>query len=216
MNMTATGVAYNEALSVSGFPASASLLGFYGGVLYALAYDAADDQGVLYASLPLRYHLFDQAEDFMALSSYPLLLLPYTGGLVFGTSTNIYKFTPKHVTDTGQVAGETLTEMANYGVIPGGCGDTVEGRRLCLDTARRRAHYRRPYPVQVRTDDEGPLLGRPGRVQPRLPVPRSRLRQVRRLDDRWQPAVQRLVGALVAVMATPRYHAICALNCHCR
>jgi hypothetical protein len=127
MNMTATGVAYNEALSVSGFPASASLLGFYGGVLYALAYDAADDQGVLYASLPLRYHLFDQAEDFMALSSYPLLLLPYTGGLVLGTSTNIYKFTPKHVTDTGQVAGETLTEMANYGVIPGGCGDTVEG-----------------------------------------------------------------------------------------
>jgi hypothetical protein len=137
MNMTATGVAYEQPLSTVSFPADASLLCFFGGVLYAACYDAAADQGVIYTSLPLRYHLFDMAADFTAVSSYPLLLLPFAGGVVVGTETNIYRYLPAHRSEMGADVKETLTEIANYGVVSGGCGDVMdEGGKAIFWTRR--------------------------------------------------------------------------------
>jgi hypothetical protein len=127
LNMTGSGVTYEEPLSGISFPADAHLLAFYDGALFAASYDRAVDQGVIYPSLPLRYHLFDPAEDFIAVSSYPLLLLPFVDGLIIGTSTNIYKYTPEHLKVSGQTSHEVLTEIADYGVVAGGCGDVHEG-----------------------------------------------------------------------------------------
>lgn len=124
MNWTRTGVEYQHPVSVISFPTDAKLLGFFKGQLMAATYDPQADQGALYFSLPLHYHLFDpqRSGGFLGLSSCPLLILPYgqehkmsleeTADLIIGTSTNIYHYN-----------GEKLTEVADYGVIPGVCGD---------------------------------------------------------------------------------------------
>lgn len=125
MNMTATGVEYPYPLSTDSFPSDATLLAFCHGCLYAATYDAAVGAGTLYRSMPLQFHLFDKATSFIGLSSIPLLLLSHAEGeaMTIGTSTNVYNYTPPHTKAGGLDVGEHLTEVANYGVIPGICGD---------------------------------------------------------------------------------------------
>jgi hypothetical protein len=125
MNMTATGTEYPYELSVDSFPSDATLLQFCHGRLYAATYDATSGMGAMYASQPLQFHLFDKASEFVGLSSVPLLLLAHSEGeaMTIGTSTNVYNYTPPHTKATGVAVGEHLTEVANYGVIPGICGD---------------------------------------------------------------------------------------------
>lgn len=127
INMLATGAEYPYSMGIDAFPTDALLLCFYRGRLCAAAYDATSDMGALYMSLPLQFHLFDKSADFLGLSSVPLLLLPHSDGqqLIIGTSTNIYNYD-----------GERLTEVANYGVIPGICGDTLQGGNAYFWTAR--------------------------------------------------------------------------------
>jgi len=66
------------------------------------------------------------AVDFISVSSVPLLLLPFAEGILVGTTTNIYNFTPAHRKEMGFEVPDLLTEVANYGVVQGVCGDTTQ------------------------------------------------------------------------------------------
>ncbi len=125
MNWTATGEKYPYLSGLDSFPTDARLLCHSRhGRLMAACYDPAADMGVIYLSLPLQYHLFNKAKDFISVSSCPLLLLPHAEGIIIGTATNIYNYVPpSHHKNTGVATPESLTEIANYGVMPGTCGD---------------------------------------------------------------------------------------------
>lgn len=109
-----TGPDYPFTTALTSFPAEAYLLSHYGGRLYAGCYDPTTQNGVVYMSMPLMYHLFDQSKDFISTSGAPLLLLECKAGLVIGTDSNLYLWN-----------GETLRALANYGVVAGVCGDTT-------------------------------------------------------------------------------------------
>jgi hypothetical protein len=127
LNMTATGVVYEYPMSCASFPSDANVLAFYNGVLYAGTYSPASGMGAIYQSLPLHPHMFDLATDFIGVAGVPLLILPFSDGLIIGTDQLIYKYSPKHLKVGGAVANEVLTIIANYGVVPGGCGDVFKG-----------------------------------------------------------------------------------------
>jgi len=138
LNMTATGQKYPYTSVLESFPTDARLLCHTRhGRLMAACYDPAADMGVVYLSLPQQYHLFNKAKDFISVSSCPLLLLPHAGGIIIGTSTNIYNYVPAaHHKDTGVETPESLTEIANYGVVPGICGDVDKDGTPYFWTAR--------------------------------------------------------------------------------
>jgi hypothetical protein len=112
---------------------------------------------VIYASLPLQYHLFDKAADFLVTSSVPLLLLSHAGGIIIGTSTNIYNWSP-HRPDSQSDGASVLTEVANYGVIPGICGDVTQDHITAYLWTVRGVAKAMPYELVT----EGTFSGDPG------------------------------------------------------
>lgn len=138
MNWTASGEKYPYTTALDSFPADARLLCHSRhGRLMAAVYDPVADMGAVYLSLPQQYHLFNKADDFISVSSCPLLLLPHAEGIIIGTTTNIYNYVPpSHHKNTGQATPESLTEIANYGVIPGVCGDVDKEGTPYFWTAR--------------------------------------------------------------------------------
>lgn len=159
MNWTATGIEYPYTSAIGSFPTDSRLLAFNRhGRLMVACYDAATDLGAIYLSLPLQYHLFDKTVDFLSVSSCPLLLLPHMHGVIIGTATNIYNYVPAaHHDGTGAATPESLTEVANYGVIPGVCGDVAKDGTPYFWTQRGVA---KAMPFELVTSDT--FYGDPG------------------------------------------------------
>ena len=117
LHMQHTGEDYPYTTVLEGFPPEAYLLAFAGGKLYAATYDANTRFGVVYCSLPLQYHLFDKTAHFVPVAGIPYLLLPCAAGLIIGTDADVSLWD-----------GEKLQVIADYGVMPGVCGDVdMEG-----------------------------------------------------------------------------------------
>jgi hypothetical protein len=108
------GPAYEYTTSISSFPADAYLLEHFNGRLHAATYDPVTEVGTIYYSLPLQYHLFDPLRLAIGVAGVPLLLLVCKEGLIIGTSDEIYLWN-----------GEKLEPLADYGVMPGQCGDVT-------------------------------------------------------------------------------------------
>lgn len=148
LNRRITGEEYPYTTSISPFPVEADLVEFYNGVLYAATYDEVAKIGVVYRSLPLQYHLFDpiKPEGFIGVSGKPLLLLACEKGLVIGTTDAVYMWDD-----------EKLTQFAEYGVVPGVCGDLAPDGMVYFWTLRGVA---KAAPYQLVT--EGRFSGDPG------------------------------------------------------
>lgn len=115
-----TGTDYPYTTVLSSFPATASILGFYAGRLWAGVYDPITDLGAVYGSLPLQYHLFDMKSDVFQVAGPPNLFLTCKDGLVVGTDRAIYIY--KEPSDDKQHKS-SLDVLAPYGVPPGNAGD---------------------------------------------------------------------------------------------
>jgi hypothetical protein len=117
-----TGPDYPFTPYLSSFPTSASLLAFYAGRLFAATTDDTSKLGAVYSSLPLQYHLFDFVKNMFQVSGSPLLLLPHKNGLIIGTDSNIYNYREPDEENQKDIG---LTQLAEYGVPPGVCGDVA-------------------------------------------------------------------------------------------
>lgn len=94
--------------SLDPLPASASVIQFWGGRMYAAMHMPAADQTVIWRSMPLGYHLFNLSSEFVMVPGRVLALAPHDAALVIGTDKSIFAYD-----------GKTLNQLAEYGVIPG-------------------------------------------------------------------------------------------------
>lgn len=115
------GPEYPYTVAVEPVPSGAEchILGFYDGRMFIAEYIAEMNISVVWFSLSLQYHLFDKTQDYFTVIGDVVLLLaaePDEGkkGLIIGTDNQIYGWD-----------GERLTEIAQYGVVPGACGDVT-------------------------------------------------------------------------------------------
>lgn len=140
------GVDYEYSTSVEGFPSACRVLCHYGSRLYAGEFMPVQKVTVIWQSLPLRHHLYDKSEEFIVVAGELLLLLSTSKGLVIGTDTMIYGWD-----------GTTLTQLAQYGVVPGNCGDVSPAGEAYFWTLRGIA---KAFPYELLT--EKTFSGDPG------------------------------------------------------
>lgn len=98
-------------------PVGADVVQAWRGRIYAAQYFPEADQSAVWFSQPLGYHLFDLAADFLLIPGRVTLLAPHADALVMGTDTRIHAYD-----------GNTLSQLAPYGVVP--------GWHWCMDGAR--------------------------------------------------------------------------------
>lgn len=89
-------------------PAGTDVIQFWKGRMYAAQYMASDDQTVIWFSEPMGYHLWNLDSNFILVPGRVLMLAPHTEALIVGTEARIYAYT-----------GDTLPQLAEYGVVPG-------------------------------------------------------------------------------------------------
>ncbi|MDD5375278.1 hypothetical protein [Acidithiobacillus sp.] len=89
------------------------------GRVYASQYMASDDQTVIWASEPLAPHLFKLASGFFMVPGHVHMLAETDTGLVIGTDQAIHAYD-----------GQSLAQLADYGVVPGKPWDTDDSRVL--------------------------------------------------------------------------------------
>lgn len=89
-------------------PPGTDVIQHWMGRIYAAQYFSSDDQSAVWFTKALGYHLFNYNSGFFLLPGRVLMLAPHAEGLVVGTDRKIYLYTP-----------EKLTELADYGVVPG-------------------------------------------------------------------------------------------------
>jgi hypothetical protein len=108
-------------------PAGAAVIQMWGGRAHVAVPMPADNQTVIFRSQPLGFHLFNLADDFIAVSGEVLALIPTDKALVIGTDSAIYAYD-----------GNGLTELAPYGVVPGWCWalDPDDNGKAVIWTAR--------------------------------------------------------------------------------
>jgi hypothetical protein len=87
----------------------------FGGRLYVCSW--IDTASVVAYSDPMTYHLFDLTRNYF--------MLPIEAGLLLGTSSSIHLWT-----------GEELKSVADFGTVPGRCGDIVTPGKALLWTTR--------------------------------------------------------------------------------
>ena len=90
------------------------MIRFYDGCMYATEYVQQVGMSVVWKSLPLQYHLFNKAEDFFTVVGEVILMLNTSKGMIIATDNQIYGWD-----------GTTLTEITQYGVVVGSCGDVT-------------------------------------------------------------------------------------------
>lgn len=78
------------------------------GRIYAAQYMASEDQTVIWFSQPLGFHLFSLDTDFILVPGCASMLAPHDDVLIIGTDQRIYAYN-----------GESLKQLAPYGVVPG-------------------------------------------------------------------------------------------------
>jgi hypothetical protein len=143
---SAAGVEYPFTTAISGFPSACRHLTFYDGRMYASEYIPERGMSVVWISEPLQYHLFNKAEDFFTIIGEVVLLLPSEKGLVVGTDNQIYGWD-----------GEKLTEVVQYGVVVGHCGDVAPDGTAYFWTLRGVA---KAFPYELVTEQT--FSGDPG------------------------------------------------------
>ena len=148
------GPEYPYSSVIESFPADASMLAMYAGRLFAGHYDPVTSLGVVYASLPLQYHLFDKTADMFQVSGEPRLLLACKDGMVIGTDSNVYIY---NAPDVGRVKDGELKQVAGYGVPPGVCGEMAMDGTAFFWTLRGIA---KAAPYQLVTENR--FYGDPG------------------------------------------------------
>lgn len=108
-----------DADDLSPLPVGATEICFWRGRAYAAQYLPESEQTVVWASQPLAFHLFNLAEDFILVPGRVVMLEPTKDGLVIGTAIGngdrVHAYT-----------GDTLVELAPYGVVPGWPADLDE------------------------------------------------------------------------------------------
>lgn len=97
-----------QTLFMAPLPEVSTVIQAWRGRIYAAQYLASSDQTVIWFSQPLGFHLFDMGNDFVLVPGKVEMLAPHSSGLIIGTSSRIYAYTP-----------EKLEELAPYGVVPG-------------------------------------------------------------------------------------------------
>lgn len=98
--------------TLSPLPEGADVFCFWKGCAYAAQYLPESGQTVIWISQPLRFHLFNLAEDFLLVAGRVVMLAPVADGIVIGTA----------IGNGDQVlltTGTAVTELAPYGVVPG-------------------------------------------------------------------------------------------------
>lgn len=108
------GYIYPYTVAVEAYPTDARCIKHCMGKLYAAEYVQQVGMSVVWESLPLQYHLFNKAEDFFTVTGEVVLMLCTPKGLLVGTDNQIYHWD-----------GTNLTELTQYGVVPGSCGDVA-------------------------------------------------------------------------------------------
>lgn len=91
-------------------PAGATVIQMWGAKAHAAVPMPADNQTVIFRSQPLGFHLFNLADDYIAVPGTVLAMVPTDAALVIGTDSAIYAYD-----------GKELVELAPYGVVPGWC-----------------------------------------------------------------------------------------------
>lgn len=89
-------------------PSGVSYIQFFKGRVYAAQYMPKADQTVVWYSKPLGFHLFALNSDFFIVPGEVTMLAPTDDALIVGTSKRTHAYN-----------GESLSELADYGVIPG-------------------------------------------------------------------------------------------------
>lgn len=91
-------------------PANTDVIQAWQGRMYAAEYLPVTDQTVIWYSKPLGFHLFNLNEDLFLVPGRVLAMAPHDQGLIIGTRTRLFLFD-----------GKGISQIANYGVIPGQC-----------------------------------------------------------------------------------------------
>lgn len=89
-------------------PVGASVIQMWGGSAHVAIPMPADTQTVIFRSQPLGFHLFNLADDFIAVPGQVLALAPTEKALLICTESTIFGYD-----------GKELVELAPYGVVPG-------------------------------------------------------------------------------------------------
>lgn len=109
---------------LSPLPAGVDVIEAWRGRIYAAQYMPSHDQTVIWFSQPLGFHLFDLAKDFIMVPGRVTMLAPHDSGLVIGADKRIHAYD-----------GQSLAQLAPYGVVPGQHWSKDE-QRILFWTAR--------------------------------------------------------------------------------
>jgi hypothetical protein len=140
------GPVYPYTVAVDGFPNGARCIQYAMGRLFAAEYVPTVDMSVVWISLPLQYHLFNKAEDFLTVVGEVVLMIATEKALLIGTDNQIYSWD-----------GTTLTEVTQYGVVAGSCGDVTPDGVAYFWTVRGIA---KAFPYELLTEQT--FSGDPG------------------------------------------------------
>lgn len=100
-------------------PTGVSCIQMFRGRVYAAQYIPSVGQTVVWYSQPLGFHLFRLNTDFFMVQGEVTMLAPTDTALIVGTTDKVMAYD-----------GEKITELADYGVIPGQHWAKDEGRTL--------------------------------------------------------------------------------------
>lgn len=106
-------------------PLGTSVIQFWRGRAYSAQYMPAQDQTVIWFSLPLGFHLFKLDSDYIVVPGQVTMLAPHSSALIIGTEAESYAYD-----------GAKLDLLASYGVIPGQHWCEDEDGRILFWTAR--------------------------------------------------------------------------------
>lgn len=131
-NLTAlAGPDWPYTTAVEPMPAGCQVIRHDNGHLYVAEYIADRNMSVVWCSLPLQYHLFNKTGDyFFTVIGQVQLMLSTAKGLLIGTDNQVYAW------HEGK-----LTELTQYGVVPGVCGDVLPNGVAYFWTLRGPAKY---------------------------------------------------------------------------
>lgn len=91
-------------------PSGATVIQHWKGRIYAAEHFPTESMTGIWRSQPLGFHLFDLVTDFIAVPGKVLAQIPTKDALIIGTDKAIHSFD-----------GDSLTTLADYGVVPGWC-----------------------------------------------------------------------------------------------
>jgi len=105
-------------------PVGATVIQAWGGRMYAAQYFPTENQTVIWFSQPLGYHLFNLNQDYFMVPGHVHMLAPHKDALIVGTGERVFAY-----------AGEKLSQLAQYGVVPGQHW-SADDERILFWTAR--------------------------------------------------------------------------------